>query len=239
MEFLRRYWPLLSILSLVIGFTLLAPSQALYDPANPYAQNENTEQLSWGGVAETAAAVFTGLLALFAFVQVMDSRKSSERQLRAYLSVEPRKVANFYESGTVRVDLLVHNHGQTPAQNVRQNYCVEIFEYPLSSGFVFPPTANAVADDYSVFPRADTEMRLHANRELTIEDIQRIQSGKASLHCWGVVRYVDAFGRERTTNFSCYAGGEVFSRVLADFHAGKPSDETFSWTYGAGHNRAT
>src|SRR6185369_3751759 len=63
-----------------------------------------------------ALAIATMAWALAVRIQVRDARKSSEQQLRAYVSIEPELVLNFEESGKrVGITFSARNHGKTPA----------------------------------------------------------------------------------------------------------------------------
>jgi hypothetical protein len=137
--------------------------------------------------------------------------KTSQAQLRAYLSVETGKYLRQSQKHRLHFEFrpTLKNNGQTPASNVRVVSRVDIDIPQISPAFNYfiPPQPGSVTtigtgqDRFtsSVFPR-----------NLTIPEMREIRKGTKCFHVWGNVTYTDIFKIERHTNFSyiIFVGGK-------------------------------
>lgn len=165
--------------------------------------NEQTAAFWWSVRVTWILAGCTFALALIAMWQVLETRATAKKQLRAYLTVmiggatyQERK-KNLKFAGKPRLI----NTGQTPAHNVRfiaraailPTILPEDFDFPLPGqyigGSVLGPhhffDLNGVVDDFV----PDGE----------IDDIK--QARERALHIWGIVSYEDIFGVHQETRF--------------------------------------
>jgi hypothetical protein len=144
-------------------------------------------------------------LASFVFIQIRDTRKSSERQLRAYISVEPGQsfTQNKRRKTVFEFRPFVVNNGQTPANDVRISSMIEMVapSRPETFNYVIEP----VTGPFSVTTIGPRQNRFHTrlfNRRFTISEMKRLLRGTKSIHIWGVVDYLDIFKRVQRTKFS-------------------------------------
>jgi hypothetical protein len=156
--------------------------------------------------------VFTGALvgATYALYrggenQLILSRDTAARQLRAYVSVEivnnPSLDAAFIEARFV-----AKNRGQTPAYNVTQWVGADVVVLPASENQFSPPASIEGSSRRHLAP--DAEVSIHSRIDISIPDEhkQLIRSGVMRIFMWGRVDYVDAFGVPRHTSFRVMYG---------------------------------
>ncbi|MGN6147216.1 MAG: hypothetical protein ACTHPD_01615 [Rhizomicrobium sp.] len=211
MNFFRRYGLVASIVIVAIGVALLTPHQAQYDAANPYAYEEPTHQVSnwdWALTAAISAAIFTGVLALIGMFQTCDTRKSNERQLRAYVSV----IASGFDGtrtgkrGGPAFQIAFRNAGQTPANNVRCWTGVKFRDDPLTTDL--PPHPNPSLQRTTLGPQCETFGHGAKADPLTPAEVAAMQAGKEAVYFYGCINYDDVFGNPRETNFRLIFRGD-------------------------------
>ena len=183
------------VLLVLILSTLFEPSLAPSNyPAYASAHNESTDHQFWeilSAVGAVAAAIFTGVLAAFAFIQVRDSRRSSERQLRAYVHIKMANVV--YDGGFLIAQVEIFNSGSTPA-------------YGLTH---WTTTGSGIKTD---FPEGDktgsrndlaphVPMTTRTPFKLSEGALIEVITGKRQIYVWGEINYTDAFGVDRWTKY--------------------------------------
>jgi hypothetical protein len=143
-------------------------------------------------------------LAGFVLIQVRDSRKSSERQLRAYVDVVSGQILNFGKPGNVKLRLIIKNSGQTPAYHLSHWTSVGADELPPKAGFESP---NIAVVRSTLAPGAFTTV-IQEYGPLSANQIAKIKAKKAAIWAWGRIDYVDTFGHRRKSWFRLiYEGG--------------------------------
>src|SRR5271169_5205946 len=84
----------------------------------------------------------TVLLAGFVGLQLRDTRISSERQLRAYIGVEPRGVKKFIGEDVFVGHVAIRNYGKIPAKNVSMftatSYFIDGSQKVFTIGDLYP-----------------------------------------------------------------------------------------------------
>jgi hypothetical protein len=151
----------------------------------------------------------TFLLALFGFWQVMVSRDTARRQLRAYIGIADNRISKVAADQTPEIDLVIKNFGETPARAV-QFWVEDIFEsYPLINKL---PIFDFRLAKFVLFPSDSYNLTWESSTPLTTTDMNGIQNGQRSLYVHGHVRYEDAFHRIRNTWFCLRYGGEFCLR---------------------------
>jgi hypothetical protein len=145
------------------------------------------------------------LLVIGVILQVRESRRSSERQLRAYLSVVIG--AAVYQDRTLDLKFeakpLILNNGDTPAYHVRVSIKSNILTDEQALTFVFTEPPDAPQSQASIGPKENRITSAILDRFVPDDQIDDICNGKGkALYVWGTVRYEDAFGHRRFTQFA-------------------------------------
>lgn len=140
-----------------------------------------------------------------------DSRKTAERQLRAYIDVKGLGL------GPDRLDTFgieLENFGQTPALAVTVTTSRKVLPYPLDA-YTFaddtdpdPPT-RAVLNPRDKLPSHSSDL-VAPITEKEFQDIfaKKIIVGKrTALYCYGKINFTDIFGAKRWVNYCLIFGG--------------------------------
>ena len=204
-------WAAGAIILAVFVFCLLVPS--------PYSHNDYVGVVSSSddghndpleiasAVGAIVAAVCTGALALFALIQIRDSRRSNERQLRAYVSVSTGGVTGLAATTKVSAKIFIENVGQTPAYEATCYMAIQPVPMPMTkesdlsflgeTGLEQPKSTATLAPGH--------EHRLSFIWEtfdpLPAEHIVGIRNGELALVVAGWIRYRDIFGQFHRANF--------------------------------------
>jgi hypothetical protein len=181
------------------------PSEAITGQAAK--QETKAEPRPFMTHGEWVLSVITAIYVLISYRTLRAIRKSSERQLRAYVLPES---AGIYDGTTVTppqqgranipgIAMLIKNSGQTPAYNViswlqlavvavRDEYMLTV--PPLTQNF--PNTLGA----NGTFSKA-----LWFDRQLTAGEIADIVSGVKAIYVYGRIEYRDTFKKKHFSNF--------------------------------------
>lgn len=192
--------PGVAALIVLLVLAVCALFEPSHGPANYAAQaspyDEAANHHLWeviSAVGAVGACIFTGALAVFAFFQVRDSRRSSERQLRAYVCVV--SAAREGPHGKVMTFAIgIKNTGQTPAYNVR-----------LKSGISFSDLGHEIApvlhEQVSTIlgPGEGITHRTDNKEDPLLEAHVPLFVGPAKFFVGFEISYIDAFGRTRHT----------------------------------------
>lgn len=159
-----------------------------------------------GDNTNTLTVIGTFALAAFVLVQVIDARKSNERQLRAYLmSVVGggiRQGGKFNLKFEFRPIIL--NTGQTPAYDVHIMTGMKFLSFAEAATFDF--RLKESSENISLLtlgPRQDKFTQTILDRKLSRAELREYKLGKRRLYVYGTVYYRDAFKKRRYTNY-CY-----------------------------------
>jgi hypothetical protein len=215
-----------------------------------YPQDEhsgdNTSEVTILGIkpGEWLLGIVTWMLWLATVRLVQGADKTSERQLRAYVSVEPKIVYNFGSTNLIVIGVDTKNHGQTPATEISHDYSMGLLPNPLPAGFVFPAPARQLDTNNSLFPDATVPVRFPHDKLLTPVEAAAVATETERFHIWGQTHYRDAFGTPRTTQISASFGGPDFAQTIANAAAGVfgpngTSTPGWFWQWGEHHNDAT
>ncbi|TCD05239.1 hypothetical protein EYB45_07055 [Erythrobacteraceae bacterium CFH 75059] len=138
---------------------------------------------------------------------------SAEKQLRAYLSVEPMGVT-VPEKNRITFPLNVINHGATPASAIE---FVSDFLVVEGEPREFDPKQYGRSEDHSlpsetmIGPGINQFVYATYSDDCLREHRTAIGSRKAAIVHYGMIRYDDVFGKSHVTNFSFYHWGEELS----------------------------
>jgi len=184
--------------------------------------------------------LFLATLALWLATQdlVKDAKHTAERQLRAYISMNPEIIRGFGHTEKIVVDFLTKNHGSTPAFEIDYAFGMGVFPNPLPKGFTFPAADRFVTDKSALFPAANMISWFNNDRVLDPDDVKNVEKDTHRFYVWGTTTYRDAFGKLRHTDFSASVGGRTFAESVKATQAGM-KDPGFRWQFGTKHNHAS
>ena len=188
--------------------------------------------LRWTKVAGVAAIV----LALFAVLTWDVIRKSSQRQLRAYLGIVSTSAFYQDEKFIFEGKPTLLNTGQTPAYNVSYWANASVEPVPLRTDFPFSMPKEGFTHSAVLGRDQSFIMNRMIDRipNLTPDDITAIKIAKGTaFHIWGCIRYDDVFGDSHKTKFSLW----LTWRMSLDAPDGKPKEMVASF-FTPKHNDA-
>lgn len=172
--------------------------------------------------------------ALVCTIRVM--RHSAERQLRAYLSIEPGKIKTFDIGSVIEIEMIIRNHGQTPAYKAHHHGAVEILANPLPAFFEIDAPTGDTSSATTVHPDQETRAACRGRVELTKENVLALTTtDEIRVNLFGMVAYEDVFGRNRLTQ-------SLISIPSADIRAiatHKTVEMGIRWVYNYKHTKAT
>jgi len=193
---------------------------AQWNAAN--AARDNAFWAKWGvwitgiGIIGLLITIVQGRMALERAHDANEiARESSERQLRAYIMIEPQGV-NVPEDGLMRVPMDIINNGQTPAYNLEIAGDFLIVDGdprqfdPAIHGRLGDDTAST---DGILGPGSNRFSYAYMEAELCAPFWGGICDKNAAIIHYGYLKYRDVFGKERKTNFAFYHWGEELSDV--------------------------
>jgi hypothetical protein len=137
---------------------------------------------------------------------VKGADRTAERQLRAYISVEPGDV--FWQNGKRKVRFefrpVLINNGTTPAKEVTVVSNIWITAPNIATNFNYNlvRVSNPLASVVSI---GSQKSKFHSAvffRKVTLAEAKALLKGAATFHIFGKVEYMDIFDKKRTTNFS-------------------------------------
>jgi len=154
--------------------------------------------LSWK-FHEPLTTIAALALAVFVLVQIRDSRQSSQKQLRAYLSAEPSGI-NPYGSA-VEKEILGHveivNNGLTPGRDI-----AFVVRMDWSRNPDWRPPSNKPLTKTDIVSQPRARMRIGSGPPKSVSVIEIGSDTRSYLYVWGRVEYRDEFSETiRFTNF--------------------------------------
>lgn len=151
-------------------------------------------------------AVITLLLFIIGGIQIEISRRTSKRQLRAYITITVDHEGRWGAGDTPEVKFLIANTGQTPARNVRFAGRAEISD----SNDIDMPTLTDDAARMVIGAGQEDEKIIEANRDFFSDDIDEMFASRRCVVCSGMVTYSDVFGDEWKTSVAVFFTGPDF-----------------------------
>jgi hypothetical protein len=175
----------------------------------------------WVIVYITAAYTIVSLAALMAILwQVVVTKDTARRQLRAYVLVERGIIGNvanpipgpgekietvariLLPTAGPNAQITIKNTGQTPAYELVHWGRICIQEFPLTSQL--PPMPTPEAKFWTVMGPGIVEVKtLRLPKALDSNQIQGLRDGTMAIYCHGEVAYRDAFKKKRVTKYRC------------------------------------
>ena len=175
---------------------------------------------------EWLVAIFTGLLvvvtaglAVYTYRLwgatdrlVTDAKDTSQRQLRAYVSVKNGKISELSTTEHIMAKLTIINCGNTPAYALQKVSGITLAEFPLQHDIASQITSKFADGDFpkskeTLGPGAKLQMMGQFSTLLEDTHISAIKSGTSAIYFFGEIRYLDAFERPQYMKFRYFVGG--------------------------------
>jgi hypothetical protein len=171
-----------------------------------------------GTAAERAADATTASVNL--------ARSTAEKQLRAYVLVTNITISGVEPDATPTANIIFKNSGQTPASDLQVFVAMALIDYP--------PQIHPIDDEPSPIgsvtvlgPNSEYVVPAGLVGRLGADQYLAIHSGEQAIHIIGTIKYRDAFGIERHTNFNSFYGGDFGTNNRgAPAHAPTGNDAT-------------
>jgi hypothetical protein len=204
--------------------------------------------------ADAAKYSFWGLLAtivgtILLIVTLMQSRSTTRRELRAYVSVKPQTfISRMLADGgrSFEIQIQMENGGATPAYRAAHLGNIvalkdEVAAVYFSKGHEESPrlgTPHAV----TIHQGADSIGSIQSHEPISVNQIAGIKEGKLKLYAFGSVEYADTFNVRRQTHFCYYLEGDglkFWDEVGAENEGKLMPANGPSWHASPFHNDAT
>lgn len=157
--------------------------------------------------AALLAAIFTGGLLIYAFFQWRDSRISSERQLRAYITVKAKTLDGAAIGEHPILGIEIKNSGQTPAYKFKQASRAGYQPFPLPGEP--PETIDNNPHGMQLGPGDTSYTHPKAKYALTQGHVDGMAGKTQAFYFVGQIDFVDVFGKKRWVKYCFYSGGNV------------------------------
>lgn len=193
------------ILGVFVACVLFEPSQTVgqysTDAGTEYGATYHYSPETWAAIV---AAIFSGALAIAAFIQIAETRRSAERQQRAYVLIETSEFGVPKTAGGNEEPWYVHivfkNFGQTPAH-------FSVVKAMLALGTPKPVdtllelTSEATVYSEATIPPGNTHtVRVRCLDNGLADYLARRATGDHA-YIWGRIDYIDIFGGKNFTEF--------------------------------------
>lgn len=182
------------------------------------------------------------LLALGALIALISdlrqNRKSSETQLRAYVSAKPQTLNSYRQNTRICATLEVKNDGATPAYKMRHggNFLVATEEEAEQELRVTERPEIGKPALFTLQVGQTMYADIQRDHDLLPEEQKALRDGTKRLWLFGFTSYVDAFGYERTLRFCYYADGALFTDQTPP--RGGALATKFNWVLAPFHNES-
>jgi hypothetical protein len=166
----------------------------------------------WPLVAVTGLlALATFLLVLATYLLVRGADQSSQKELEAYVYVNPREAFHIDGQGTLQAYSVIGNSGLTPATNVQRSAGIEVLP---PTGAITQPTLRE-AGKTVIGPRSEIALvKNWAHGQLSADQYQQIRRGDLRVYVFGTVFYDDVFGHHWESDFcNSYYGEEGLDHI--------------------------
>lgn len=153
--------------------------------------------------------------------QVLESRWSHQRELRAYVHIANSTERPIVDGVFCRIH--VKNFGQTPARNVRRILHIKLTDPKVK--FV-PDFSGEFTNNSDLAPSDWLTMDAINQNTFTPEMWGDIAEGKVMLRIWGIVKYQDVFKKTWRTRFNLYmdVGSRSKTALTVSFFVAKAED---------------
>ena len=147
------------------------------------------------------------------------ARDSAESQLRAYITVE-MKGARLNPSEEIEATADIVNRGQTPARDIVVKWAFAIDRRDPRREDIdhLFSCADCPAEDVALMLGPKDFRVINCKSDpFNPQDLDKVFNGNASLCVVGIVEYLDAFGKQRSTRFVHLYDGRIWNADAARF----------------------
>ncbi|WP_411290437.1 hypothetical protein, partial [Sphingorhabdus sp.] len=211
-------WTLYGVVASAIGISLLLwqimlTREAVKDTGDATKAMQEANSIARSAASKARQAEFAGKIK--SRIEDQARTASEQRQMRAYVSVEPGGVNQSYE-GFSRLPYNIKNSGRTPAYDLA--LCGDIIIVqgdprnfnPSEQGRIGEGDAVA-STDITLGPNDNQWSYAYMDDGLIQGHRQKIAQRKAAVVHYGFLQYRDAFDNIRRTNFAFYHWGDELS----------------------------
>jgi len=166
---------------------------------------------------------------------VRDARETSNKQLRASLSLKPSNMV-FIGDVPMEINLTIENHGETPASRIVFQNAVHFPEYPLPVGY---NPGDPVEGDSTegLWPSEKHQARRELGRAIAPEILRQLRVGQRRVVAFGHVRYKDVFGETHFTKLCASFDWRQMATAKRTRDAATGHDTfDFEWQFELQHN---
>jgi hypothetical protein len=163
--------------------------------------------------ATETAAEATKVSAEAVLAQTDLLRDTAQRQLRAYVC-QSAGMLKFYGTNLFEAQVTIKNFGQTPAYDVQQWMHISIGEHPLRVALPDPPQDLQVSVGI-IPPTVEHWMVGQMNAGTSAPELV-LGTPRRTVYVRGRIRYRDAFGERRQTDYRLIFGGPEGARRRLD-----------------------
>lgn len=227
------------------------------DQADPMADERNARERR-DVVAQESMSTWTFWMAVAVFFQTLlaggalwalildlrQSRKSSEAQIRAYISIKNYALHTFSDgkggATSIRLDFEIWNGGQSPAYNCSHMGNLMILSSDEAAAIIGEAdgrtkTGNRIP--YVVHIGEHMSVEISSAVAFTKEQVDQTLEDRKSLYVFGLCEYQDAFGKQKYTEFCMRLVGPL----IASYPMNKITAKTdlVEWDLMPFHNNAT
>jgi hypothetical protein len=138
---------------------------------------------------------------------VTSAENTTERQLRAYLSIVPAKLQSVSPTEKLHFTFSQTNMGNTPAYATKQRGVIRFIDHPLPNNFPFPDLPEPIGSTLGQAPRLEVHGHIIADENFTQDQLIEVMQGQVvgkRLYVFGQTEYIDAFKRPHWHRF-CFS----------------------------------
>lgn len=152
---------------------------------------------------------------------VITMNLTARRDLRAYVAVSKSSIERMDENGHPRANLTIKNFGKTPA-----------YRFAVSADMNFVPPGDEAHEPKEptnvvghLAPGGEFEVVVDANWLLSAAWRHQLMNKTAAVFVYGLIRYIDTFGKPRFTQFRVMTDGNVPVGNLVSCGTGNDTDD--------------
>lgn len=188
---------LILVCAMNVGSWLFPAKESQNCVTKKCASNKPADDKPWWSYAGTYEAFFTGLIAVYAVQQYVESRKSSERQLRAYISFTKTRIRNVGLGETPEFFARIYNAGQTPAYRFTATFNPGLYPIGVVDALNVVGPAPQIMSRVALGPKMKVVNTARLSSALSIQDLQDINDGVKGIVVFGRIDFIDAFDQPR------------------------------------------
>jgi hypothetical protein len=140
---------------------------------------------------------------------VRGAEQTAERQLRAYVMIDNAQIEGVRVGDIPSAKLIIKNSGQTPAYNVTHWCSVGYGAYPFTGIVPGGEDEDVALPPRPLAPGGLISTWADETRRLDAATMNALLYKSHAVYVVGQIRYEDAFGHRRETDFLLLAGGPI------------------------------